>query len=438
MESFRVQQSLWDMVKEYVPDSELVEVRAALGGGLIDLYLEIYSEVQMLERIWRNVQGGTPRTPRTPLADPPAVKELLRAELQLLLLNLRERAARLGRDGDEVVSRYNHRVVSYALAGRTGSPDSQCETAAPSSSPEPSLSRCDSRSSSRLSSRSSEDDIEALREKLNVTHIDEVVSNLKSIFTDECEALKEDVQFLQESVKLEYQKQREPELVEPTLTELKEERRIIQRDLNDQSLMSEASDKPKPRCCPASSRLKDLPTTHSTSLVPPGINHLYPNPSPPDISRPAHTIQPWHRTPLKLMQPLHSSPAGGQTHKLNPEPSCNSLTHQASTASTTVDHPLPLSTAATSTAVRRTYSCSMEPREEALQASRLTPSAGPDCRQLCGSSEAGTFIHSQQLGLRAKTAGTVALIPAPPAVQKVASRGQRANRQMALLQASSS
>uniref|UniRef100_A0A8B9RBQ9 Uncharacterized protein n=1 Tax=Astyanax mexicanus TaxID=7994 RepID=A0A8B9RBQ9_ASTMX len=218
MESFRVQQSLWDMVKEYVPDSELVEVRAALGGGLIDLYLEIYSEVQMLERIWRNVQGDTPRTPRTPLADPPAVKELLRAELQLLLLNLRERAARLGRDGDEVVSRYNHRVVSYALAGRTGSPDSQCETAAPSSSPEPSLSRCDSRPSSRLSSRSSEDDIEALREKLNVTHIDEVVSNLKSIFTDECEALKEDVQFLQESVKLEYQKQREPELVEPTLT----------------------------------------------------------------------------------------------------------------------------------------------------------------------------------------------------------------------------
>ncbi|XP_072544737.1 coiled-coil domain-containing protein 24 [Salminus brasiliensis] len=444
MENYQRQQSLWDLIKEYVPDSELPEVRTVLGEGLIDMYTEIYSEVQMWKQIWQDVQGVRPQIPRTPLADPPAVKDLLRAELQLLLLTLREKAARLGRDEAEIMSQYNRRVVSYALgdSGRNGSPDSQHKTATSCSRPESSLSRCESRTSSRSSSRSGcEDEIAVLRHKLNVTHIDEVVSHLKSFLTDECEALKRDVQFLQESVELEYQKQREPELVEPTLTELKEERRVIQRDLHVQSLMSEAPDKLKPSCCPVPSRFTDLPATdsemasRSPSPVPPRMNCLYPNPSPPDISRPVHSNKPRHRPSLKVIQPLPSFPASGQPQELDLHPSCTNLSHRTSTASTTDDHPLQSSDAAPSANIWRTSSCSSEPREEA--APRSSPAAGSDQEQLCGSSVAGTSFRFKQLGLRVKTARTVALLPTPPAVQKATSKGQRASRRLAIPQTGS-
>lgn len=42
-------------------------------------------------------RAGTPHQPVSPLADPPAVKELLRAEVKMLLQNLREKAGSEGR-----------------------------------------------------------------------------------------------------------------------------------------------------------------------------------------------------------------------------------------------------------------------------------------------------------------------------------------------------
>lgn len=55
----------------------------------------------MWEKIWQDLhyseQGSRPEAPVFPLADPPAVKELLKAEIQLLLLSLREKAASQGR-----------------------------------------------------------------------------------------------------------------------------------------------------------------------------------------------------------------------------------------------------------------------------------------------------------------------------------------------------
>ncbi|KAI5103999.1 coiled-coil domain-containing protein 24 [Silurus meridionalis] len=156
------------------------------------MYTEIYSEVQMWQQMWHEVHDGKSQMPHSPLADPPAVKELLRSELQLLLLSLRQQAATLGRGGDEVMSRYSPRVVSYALCTeRQQSPDS-IDRLTPSSRPE------SSRSSSRLSSHSSiKDEIEALQQKLNITHINEVVSHLQSVLIEEYEALKNDLHMLQ-------------------------------------------------------------------------------------------------------------------------------------------------------------------------------------------------------------------------------------------------
>ncbi|XP_056333772.1 coiled-coil domain-containing protein 24 [Danio aesculapii] len=245
MDNFLHQQSVWNLVKENVPCSELPEIRAVLGDALIDTYTELYSEVQMWEKIWQELhfleQGSRPEAPVFPLADPPALKELLKAEIQLLLLTLREKAARQGRDEEEVIAQYSPNVVSYALGStnRQRGPGTRCERKSPSRPPS-SLSETGSRSVSSLSSHSScEEEIKALRHKLNIIHIDEVVAHLRSVLTEESEALRKDVQALQESLEAERAStQTEPVCPEPTLAELKEERRLIQRDLNVQGSMS--------------------------------------------------------------------------------------------------------------------------------------------------------------------------------------------------------
>lgn len=45
MDNFQRQQSVWNLVQENVPCSELPEIRAVLGDALIDTYAELYSEV---------------------------------------------------------------------------------------------------------------------------------------------------------------------------------------------------------------------------------------------------------------------------------------------------------------------------------------------------------------------------------------------------------
>uniref|UniRef100_A0A8C1JFE0 Uncharacterized protein n=1 Tax=Cyprinus carpio TaxID=7962 RepID=A0A8C1JFE0_CYPCA len=143
--------------------------------------------VEMWEKIWQehrcSEKGNRPEAPMFPLADPPAVKELLKAEIQLLLLTLREKAARQGRDEEEVMAQYNPSVVSDSLGSsstqRRGSPGSWCEMKSPSRPPS-SLSEIGGRSVYSLSSHSScEEEIKALRHKLNITHIDEVVTHLR-------------------------------------------------------------------------------------------------------------------------------------------------------------------------------------------------------------------------------------------------------------------
>uniref|UniRef100_A0A4W5Q0T8 Coiled-coil domain containing 24 n=1 Tax=Hucho hucho TaxID=62062 RepID=A0A4W5Q0T8_9TELE len=241
MEETECPQSVWNLIVEHVPESELPEIRVLLGDALIDIYTEMYSEVTMWQQIWqtlRHKQGIRPKAPRSPLADPPAIKELLKAEIQLLLGTVRERAAQEGRDADADLFRYSPSVVNYAL----GVPSNHCDTvnSRPTSSGiQFSQSQHVGRSCSRSSvtSTTSQDDIDAMRHMLNITHVDDIVAHLKSVLSEECKVLKSQVQFLQESVEQEHQTQHDvTEAPEPTVTELKEERRVIQMDMKRQSL----------------------------------------------------------------------------------------------------------------------------------------------------------------------------------------------------------
>ncbi|XP_036409780.1 coiled-coil domain-containing protein 24 [Megalops cyprinoides] len=244
VESYELTPSAWCLVKEHVPTSELPEIREVLGGALVDLCTETYSEVEMWVQIWREVcckRGGTPKPPRATLADPPVVKELLKAEIRLLLLTVRERAAREGRDSNAALFQYSPVVVSYAMhsgeSDGTQGGSSQTNGQEDYSRPQSAQSQQEVRASSRLSSGSScEDDIKAVKHKLNVTHIDEVVAHLKSVLTEDCEAMKREIQFLQECVERKSRNHGEDPVQEPTVLELKEERKLIQMDLAKDSL----------------------------------------------------------------------------------------------------------------------------------------------------------------------------------------------------------
>uniref|UniRef100_UPI0037E867A7 coiled-coil domain-containing protein 24 n=1 Tax=Semicossyphus pulcher TaxID=241346 RepID=UPI0037E867A7 len=184
-------QSLWSLITEHVPGSEMPKICAALGYSLVDMYKDVHAEVEMWYKMWQASQqgsigsrAGTPLSLQhgSPLADPPAVKELLRSEVKMLLQTLRERAGRGGRDGEALAFQYKPETVDYAL----GHLDS-CQRR----SIDPGDTDTGSRPSSHCSVRSSaEEEIESMRDKLNVTDIDQVVDRLKSVLMEECEELK--------------------------------------------------------------------------------------------------------------------------------------------------------------------------------------------------------------------------------------------------------
>ncbi|XP_061423474.1 coiled-coil domain-containing protein 24 isoform X3 [Lethenteron reissneri] len=263
--------SLWLLIEENVPPAERGEVRAALGDGAVTYSQELHAEMECLLEIWREVcsengaiqdtvvQQSRPR----PLADPPSVKAMLRQEIRLLLLGLREKARQHGRDETEVMSRYSQEVVEFAMDTR--SPSLPVASQPPGSYKDPgggSAGRQKLRHPSTggilkdpihpkwgitrprtaavpqqlrpLSSLSMSsnlpDEIEALKEKLNVSRIDEVIEHLRSLLNEECSTLEKDIQSLQEHLA---EGRRGPALPrnEPSITELKEQRKVLESDL---------------------------------------------------------------------------------------------------------------------------------------------------------------------------------------------------------------
>ncbi|XP_041133428.1 coiled-coil domain-containing protein 24 [Polyodon spathula] len=242
LKDYEPPQSLWKLVEEYVPLAELPEIKSILGETLVDLSLEMHKEVETWLGISRDMQSKSfsqsqTQISRPVLADPPAIKEMLKQEIHLLLLNIREKAGKEGRDENKVLMNYNPHVVSFVMGsskpasrlGRAGSGRSSCD-----SRPQTTNSKREERPFSSLSTSSSvEDNIDAIKEKLNVVQIDEVVTHLKFILQEECNTLENDVQFLQECVEGEHQYRAEVTETrrEPSMSELKEERKIIEQDL---------------------------------------------------------------------------------------------------------------------------------------------------------------------------------------------------------------
>ncbi|XP_075176309.1 coiled-coil domain-containing protein 24 isoform X2 [Anomaloglossus baeobatrachus] len=255
--------SVWRLVEEQVPPSERAEMKRILGEAAIDLSLDLHAEVAVLLELCRDVQSTCPSSGRcTVLADPPVIKDMVTQEIRMLLLSVRMRARHQGIDEDLALCKYSPRVLSFVMG--SGPSESRVRSRGEELSRPPSGSRARSRgeelswppsrsrarsrgeelsrpssgcramterSGSALSTGSSiEDDLEELRGKLQMSHIDEVTLHLQSLVEEECKSLEQDISILQ---RLEDERRCMEETLpaEPSLTELKEERRILERDL---------------------------------------------------------------------------------------------------------------------------------------------------------------------------------------------------------------
>ncbi|XP_047224235.1 coiled-coil domain-containing protein 24 isoform X3 [Girardinichthys multiradiatus] len=223
-------QSLWSLITEHVSEAELLKIHAALGHSLVHMYTEVHSEAEMLHRMWQDSRcyGNHLETYVTglqgfPLSDPPAVKELVRAEVKMLLETLKERACEGGRHGEELLLRYKPETLNYVFGPK--------EIGYQRSSNLKNADNFDSRPSSCSVMSQAEGEIEAVRDKLNVTEIDTVITRLRCVLLEEWEALTKMAKHLRESIKLKFVNQPDSKKPEPSLTELKELRAAIQTDL---------------------------------------------------------------------------------------------------------------------------------------------------------------------------------------------------------------
>ncbi|XP_063483812.1 coiled-coil domain-containing protein 24 isoform X37 [Symphalangus syndactylus] len=174
--------SLWEMVEEHVPLRERPEVKKILGEAAVDLSLELRAEVAMLRALLqeaRSSQAPSSRPisdPSSLLAPPPLLKDLLRQELRQLLQSLR------------------HKAICEGSGHR---------------------------------------DLSIIKDQLNVSNIDQVARHLRGLVEEECHTLEREIPILQRCLEEEYMRPCHPSkaALEPTLAELKEQKKAMEQEL---------------------------------------------------------------------------------------------------------------------------------------------------------------------------------------------------------------
>ncbi|XP_072628645.1 coiled-coil domain-containing protein 24 isoform X1 [Canis lupus baileyi] len=175
--------SLWELVEEHVPLPERPEVKRLLGETTVDLSLELRAEVVTLQALLREARasrasGSRPTSePSSLLAPPPLLRDLVRQELRQLLLSLRQKAIREGRDQTQAWVQYSPRVLRFALE------EPRCDL------PEQKI--------QMRSEPSGQRDLSIIKDQLNVSSIDQVAGHLRILLEEECHTLERMVPILQ-------------------------------------------------------------------------------------------------------------------------------------------------------------------------------------------------------------------------------------------------
>ncbi|XP_041359160.1 coiled-coil domain-containing protein 24-like [Gigantopelta aegis] len=266
--------SLWKLVEQHVPEHEREEVRNLLGESLIDQSLELHEEVDTLLEIWRDYREETDLEIAQPtrLPEPPELRERLVQEISFFTTSIKEKAKNQGIDPEKLLSSHNSEIIEYAQ-----------EISLPST--ERSFSRLQTSRSKdgfetprvgtpdRLSTNSSiSESVESMSDKLNMLHFDEVLQHLRSTLQEEVNLLLEDINFLQQCLDDEASFRAGGGLTltrEPTLTELKEERSSLEKELLSGEPVPVKPPGKRPMFTP--SRLRNIPPKPSfgSQLRPP-------------------------------------------------------------------------------------------------------------------------------------------------------------------------
>ncbi|KAG8132287.1 hypothetical protein E2320_010153 [Naja naja] len=249
--------SLWKMIEEQLAPSERLEVKTVLGIDLVEHSLELHNEVKTLLEFYQELQlDHFEQRPDNCilLAAPPHLKELVREEIRLLLVGLQQKALQEGRDQDCAIAKYNTHVINFAFKTNAGGNR-------PSSG---------SNNLIRSLSCNSTNYLEPYSDKLTITQIGEIASRLRQVCTppffllyifllgtvirskeckrtckgdkqncqwtlleDECYALERYITHLQNQLEELHQHATElqDKMHEPTMAELQEEKRVMERDL---------------------------------------------------------------------------------------------------------------------------------------------------------------------------------------------------------------
>nr|XP_055110722.1 coiled-coil domain-containing protein 24 isoform X17 [Symphalangus syndactylus] len=194
--------SLWEMVEEHVPLRERPEVKKILGEAAVDLSLELRAE------------------------------DLLRQELRQLLQSLRHKAICEGRDQAQAWVQYSPRVLHFALEEPTCDFPEQEIFRMRGGGPRPEVSNM-GRVDSDFIASSGHRDLSIIKDQLNVSNIDQVARHLRGLVEEECHTLEREIPILQRCLEEEYMRPCHPSkaALEPTLAELKEQKKAMEQEL---------------------------------------------------------------------------------------------------------------------------------------------------------------------------------------------------------------
>lgn len=228
--------SLWQLVEQNVSPSEQNEIKNMLGESLIDTTLELHQEVNMLMEIWRDYNDETEIENKHKLAEPPHMRDRLIQEISFLAENIREKSLRKGMNPTAVLSKHKAEVLEYAQESRRCGTAVSCPQSARSADGRQTpLSPTDQATNRAALSSTITAEVTSSSARCNYMQFDQVCNRLRDTLTKEMEQLKSDVNFLQGCLDNAAEcrsRGSSPALSrQPTITELREERSLLEKDL---------------------------------------------------------------------------------------------------------------------------------------------------------------------------------------------------------------
>lgn len=209
LESFESRPSLWRLIEEYVPESERIEIKEALGEDLVDETLDLHNEASTLLEIWQDYREETDNEEKDQtlqrhlnrLPEPPMIRENLKKEIKMFVEMLQQKAREEGRNPSSILSKQESNIVEYVFDDTAARPSSS------SSRPSTSHSSRDGRQTPMRATPSSDgsrctsslsDHLDSMNDKLNALEIDRITDHLRQLLLEEKEGLLGDIAFLQD------------------------------------------------------------------------------------------------------------------------------------------------------------------------------------------------------------------------------------------------